>query len=455
MLRSKSIIARILWLHIIVVGGASILMPLMLYFLLVAETNSLHRQAMNEQADRVANHLTDSDGGWKLDLPEGLQDLFSEAYGRYAYAVIDDRGQVVFSSRSDRVPIFPDDRRLSTPAFLEMHQGNALIAGASIPTKVAGRPAWIEVAEDMSHRDVLTDDVVANFFPKVAWITLPILLVVLLIDAEVVRRSFRPVLLASKQASEIGPSRIDVRLPVASIPTEIRPLVEAVNQALDRLEHGFKIQREFSADAAHELRTPLTILRTRIDTLADRHVCELLRQDVESMTRTVGQLLETAELETIVVDPAARADLHAICAEVIGFIAPLALEQGKDIALSGSERPLWISGDAEMIARAVRNLVENAIKHSPADTSVEILLEDDGTIQVRDQGPGISASDREHLFRRFWRRDRTRSGSAGLGLAIVRQIVEAHNGTIGVENRPSGGAQMSVNFGRPGATPGA
>jgi signal transduction histidine kinase len=451
-LRFNSIIARILWLHLIVVGGASILMPLLLYFLLVAETNSLHRQAMSEQADRLAHHLAESAGGWKLDLPEGLQDLYSEAYGRYAFAVIDDKGRVVFSSRSDQAAIFSHDQHLSTAAFLETRRGSALISGVSIPATASGATAWIQVAEDMSHRDVLTDDVVANFFTGVAWITLPILLVVILIDAEIVRRSFRPVLLASRQASEIGPRRTDVRLPVTSIPSEIRPLVEAVNQALDRLEHGFNIQREFSADAAHELRTPLTILRARIDTLADRSVSELLRQDVESMSRTVGQLLETAELETIIVNPAAKTDLRAVCAEVVGFIAPLALDQGKDIALSGTEHPVWIGGDAEMIARAIRNLVENAIKHSPADCSVEVALEGDGTIHVRDQGPGISDSDREHLFRRFWRRDRTRSGSAGLGLAIVRQIVEAHNGTIGVENRSTGGAQFSVNFGRPDGT---
>ena len=451
MTKSGSIIARILWLHIVVVGGAAILMPLMLYMLLVEETSSLHRQAMREQADRIVHLLSAQDGRWRLDLTEGLRDLYSEAYGRYAYAVLDGAGRVVLSSRSDRSAIFPDDPRAPAPTFLETRRDRALIAGASIPANVSGQSAWIQVAEDMSHRDVLTDDVVANFFPTVAWITLPILLAVLVIDAEIVRRSFRPVLLASKQASEIGPRRTDVRLPLERIPNEIRPLVEAVNQALDRLEHGFKIQREFSADAAHELRTPLTILRTRIDTLPDRQLAGPLRADVEAMTRTVGQLLETAELETVVVEPAARTELRDICADVVGFLAPLALEQGKDIALAGAEHQVWIAGDAEMIARAVRNLVENAIRHSLPGTSVEVVLEEDATIRVRDQGPGIGESDREHLFRRFWRRDRSRTGGAGLGLAIVRQIVDVHGGTIDVTNRPAGGAEFSVNFGRPSA----
>jgi signal transduction histidine kinase len=452
-LKSSSIIARILWLHIVVVGGAAILMPLTLYFLLVAETDSLHRQSMREQADRIVHRLSVGDGDWRLDLTEGMRDLYSEAYGRYAFAIVDDGARVVLSSRGDHSAIFPDDPRAPQPTFLETRRGDALIAGASIPATVGGRAAWIEVAEDMSHRDVLTDDVVANFFPAVAWITLPILLAVLIIDAEIVRRSFRPVLLASKQASEIGPRRTDIRLSLAKIPSEIRPLVEAINQALDRLERGFKIEREFSADAAHELRTPLAILRTRIDTLPDKEIAGPLRKDVESMSRTVGQLLETAELETVVIDPAARAELRAICADVVGFLAPLALDQGKDIALSGAEHEVWISGDAEMIGRAVRNLVENAIRHTSSRGCVEVMVEEDGTIRVRDQGPGIVDDDREHLFRRFWRRDRSRSGGAGLGLAIVRQVVDVHGGTIGVENRPEGGAEFSVNFGPPITAP--
>jgi signal transduction histidine kinase len=280
----------------------------------------------------------------------------------------------------------------------------------------------------------------------VAWITLPILLIVLGIDVEIVRRAFRPVLQASRQASEIGPRRTDIRLPVEGIPDEIRSLVVAVNEALDRLEYGLRVQKEFAADAAHELRTPLAILRTRIDTLADKHVSELLREDVEAMSRTVAQLLEMAELETLHVDPADKADLHAVCAEVIEAIAPWAIAQDKTIALVGAELPVWIKGHAEMIARAIRNLVENAIKHTPAGASVEVVVEEDGTVRVRDEGPGVGENERELLFQRFWRRDRKRTGSAGLGLSIVRRIVEAHGGRVAVANRSTGGAEFSLHF---------
>ena len=124
------------------------------------------------------------------------------------------------------------------------------------------------------------------------------LLLLLAIDIGIFRKALLPLLEASEMAKKINPVRTDVRLSPENIPKEILPLVQAVNQALDRLEAGFRVQREFTADAAHELRTPLTILRSRVDTLADRGISKVLLQDIEGMTRIVSQLLDIAESET-------------------------------------------------------------------------------------------------------------------------------------------------------------
>jgi signal transduction histidine kinase len=276
------------------------------------------------------------------------------------------------------------------------------------------------------------------------------LLFLLAIDIVIFRRALRPLLNASELAKKINPRRTDIRLPPEEMPKEILPLVEAINQALDRLEAGFRVQREFTADAAHELRTPLTILRSRIDTLADRGISKALHKDIEGMARIVNQLLDIAELETFSIDPLEKADLRAISAEVAEFAAPLALAQGKNLALSGSEAPVWVSGNAEMLSRAIRNLIENAINHSPAGTTVEIVVEDSGMVRVLDEGPGIKEEERELMFQRFWRRDRRRTGGAGLGLSIVQRIAETHAATISVENRPTGGATFSLGFVRVG-----
>ena len=192
--------------------------------------------------------------------------------------------------------------------------------------------------------------------------------------------------------------------------------------------------------------TPLSILRTRVDTLEDQEAAKALHQDIEAMSRIVGQLLDIAELDAFTINPHELADLHAVCTEVAGFIAPLALEQGREIALIGSGTPVWVKGNAEMMKRAIRNLAENAIKHTPAQTVVEFVVEVGGTVSVLDQGPGISDEERELIFRRFWRRDRSQQGSTGLGLSIVQRTVELHGATITVENRSAGGAQFSIQF---------
>ena len=449
MLRFKSIISRIISLHVIAVGITSVFMPLALYWLLSSTAADLQHRALNEHADTIARYLrVDANGHWSLHLPAGLQELYSENYGRYSYAVLDDTGRVLFSSLDDRASIFPADRRAPEATYLETRRGNGLINGASVPVRIGDRNVWIQVAQDLEHRDVLIDDIVADFFLRVGWITIPILLFLLAIDIVIVRRALRPVLQASEMAETISPARTDVRLPAHAMPREILPLVNAVNQALERLEHGFRTQREFTADAAHELRTPLTILRARIDMLENPQVAQSLSEDIAGMSRIVNQLLDIAELESFVVNPEEKADLQSVAADVAAFIAPLALAQNKSVALTGAKGPVWIKGNSETLFQAIRNLAENAINHTPRGTVVELEVIEDGTVRVLDAGPGIAENERPLLFRRFWRRDRRRSGGAGLGLSIVARIVEAHSGSIVVENRAGGGAAFSLRFTR-------
>ena len=451
MISFKSIFSRIIFLHVIALVITAIFMPVVLYYFFKWAANDLHDQAMRDQADLVAHYLVlRGDGGWTLDLPPALQDIYSQAVGRYAYAVLDDTGRVLFSSLKDRSPIFSAAPRSSNVAYLETRRGNAAVSGVSLSKEADGRRVWVQVGEDLAHRDVIIDDIVADFFKRVGWITLPMLLFLLAIDIVIFRRALRPLVNASEMAKKINPKRTDVRLPPEEIPKEILPLVQAVNQALDRLEVGFRVQREFTADAAHELRTPLTILRSRVDTLADRGISKALHQDIEGMARIVSQLLDIAELETFSIDPAEKADLRAICAEVAEFAAPLALAKGKNIALSGSDASVWVNGNPEMLSRAIRNLVENAINYSPPGTTVEIVVESNGMVRVLDEGPGIKEDERELIFQRFWRRDRRRTGNAGLGLSIVQRIADTHAATISVENRPTGGANFSLSFARVG-----
>jgi signal transduction histidine kinase len=446
-LRFKSIISRIVILHVVVVVITSVLMSVALSWLLSYATDNIHNKAMQEQAISVGEHLgTGPDGHLELDLSSDLLGLYSQEYGRYSYAVIDDDGHVLFSSLKDQEVLFPADTRASAVEFLQHRRGNATVSGASVRKTVDGQAIWIQTGEDLTNRDVLIDDIVADFYKNVGWITLPILLVLLIADIAIFRRALRPLRQASEIAAGIGPARPGVRLPTDEIPREVRPLVSAVNQGLDRLEEGFRIQRDFTADAAHELRTPLSILRTRIDILQDQDMREDLRQNVEGMAHIVGQLLDIAELDALVVDPEERADLRSVAAEVAEFVAPLALAQGKDVALLGASEPVWVRGNTEMLTRAIRNLAENAINHTSVGSTVEFVVEGDGTVSVLDHGPGIPEDERNLIFRRFWRRDRRKQGSTGLGLSIVQRIAELHAATVTVENRCPHGARFSLKF---------
>jgi signal transduction histidine kinase len=222
--------------------------------------------------------------------------------------------------------------------------------------------------------------------------------------------------------------------------------VRAVNQALARLEAGFRAQREFTADMAHELRTPLAIMRARVDSVEDLPLRRSLETDIVNMTRTVNQVLDIAELEVFVVDGDSRADLQNVCADAVAFMAPLVVDSDRTIALTGAETPVWVHGHAEALFRAVRNLVENAIRHTPAGGAIEVDVAVDGTVRVLDEGPGVPLGERETIFKRFWRRDRAQPDSRGLGLAIVTRVAAAHGGTISVDDRPGGGAVFTLRL---------
>ena len=447
MLRFKSIISRIVFLHVVAVVITSILMSFALSWLLSYATDNIHDKSMQEQAVAVGEHLVArADGSLELDLPLDLMGLYSQAYGRYSYAVIDDRGRVLFSSLKGNAALFPADTRSGDVEFLQQRLGNATVSGASVKKAVGDKTVWIQAGEDLANRDVLIDDIVADFYGNVGWITLPILLALLIADIAIFRRALKPLRQASEIARDIGPTRTGLRLPTDEIPREVRPLVLAVNQALDRLEEGLRIQRDFTADAAHELRTPLSILRTRLDLLEDEQKGRALRQDVDRMAHIISQLLDIAELDAFVVDPQEKADLRAVAAEVAQFVAPLALAQGKNVALLGGTEPVWVKGNPEMLSRAIRNLAENAINHTAAGTTVEFVVEEDGTVSVLDHGPGVAEEERSLIFQRFWRRDRTKAGSTGLGLSIVQRIAELHSAKITLDDRRPTGARFSLKF---------
>ena len=442
----KSIISQIAALQIVAVLTASVAMPLALYLLLRASVDDLQNGALREHAALIGGRLKHSADGWSLNLPPDLEDTFAEAYGRYSYAVVDANNRTLFSSFAAGGSLLDDEQHSPQDRYITLPRVGATLAAIVAPRSIDGLPVWIQTAENISHRDVLVDDVVSQFFTSVGWITAPILLLLLLFEIAIVRIGLKPIMAASERASRIGPTTIDMRLPEEGIPGEILPLVRAINGALDRLEGRYKSQREFTANAAHELRTPLAILGAHIDLIGDNKISHALRQDIGMMNRLVEQLLNIAEVDALVVAADAVCDLHAVCGDVASYLAPLAVTQGKSLAVAGESGAVAINGDADFVGRAIRNLVENALAHTPAGTTVTIRVTREPAIHVSDFGPGVPLAERDLIFQRFWRRDRRGRNSFGLGLSIVTRIAAAHKGWVNVGDGPGGGAVFSLHF---------
>lgn len=186
----KSITRRIIFLHVIAISITSVFMPLALYLLLRSTAEDLQHRAFRENAELITRYLSqEPDASIELHLPPELATLFSAAYGRYVYSVVDASGRVLYSSLHGSKPVFNTTERGSYPEYLETKHQDALLSGASIPVKVGDRTVWVQVAQDLQHRDVLIDDIVAEFFGRVGWITIPILLSLLVIDVSIFRRA--------------------------------------------------------------------------------------------------------------------------------------------------------------------------------------------------------------------------------------------------------------------------
>jgi two-component system sensor histidine kinase TctE len=294
--------------------------------------------------------------------------------------------------------------------------------------------------------DQFVSAVLNEFLSSVAWICSIKDGLVLLFAIAGLRYGLRSLHEVSSAAAQIGPRHSGARLPLDTVPSELKPLIQAFNQALQRLDDGLVLQRRFTANAAHELRTPLAVLTAELEALEGNGNIARLREDAARMNRLVNQLLRAARLENIPLDVGGRVELNSVAAAAVAQLAPVAISEHKTLALSQAHVPVMISGNAEACADAVRNLIENAIGFTEPGTEVEVTVDVSGRLTVSDRGPGVPGEYRERIFERFWRGNCTPRPGAGLGLAIVREIMNAHHGHVLVGDNPGGGALFTLVF---------
>jgi signal transduction histidine kinase len=240
-----------------------------------------------------------------------------------------------------------------------------------------------------------------------------------------VHRVLAPLREASDAAASITPRNLATRLSLRGIPSEIKPLINAFNDALARLENGFAVQQQFLASAAHELQTPLTLIRGQIELQPEIEDKELLFHEIDLMARQVRQLLHLAEVSESQNYTFGEVNRVEVAQDVVSYLERKADKKQVKLRLDATvtQSPIWADRSALFIL--LKNIVENAINVSPANSVVSLIV-DNVSIQVRDEGPGIRQEYLPFLFKRFWRAPDAKHDGAGLGLAICKEIALAH-----------------------------
>ncbi|MBS0610698.1 MAG: sensor histidine kinase, partial [Proteobacteria bacterium] len=322
------------------------------------------------------------------------------------------------------------------------------------------------VAETRSKRSVLATEIIKGvMLPQFVILPLAVLLVWLALV-----RGIKPLhqleeRIRARKSDDLSP------LDHKAVPMEVAPLVDSVNDLLQRLQESMATQKRFLADAAHQLKTPLAGLRMQAD-LAQREgtSTEELKKSLQQIgrssiraTHTVNQLLALARAEGgSAVVQRQRLDLARLVIEVVEGSVPRAMDRHIDLGYDGAEPGtpgVWLDGNPTLLKELVRNLVDNAINYTPSgggqpgmvtarvlpDRLAHVVL-----VQVEDTGPGVPESERELVFQPFYRALGTEADGSGLGLPIVREIARQHGAEVLLEEvRPGAampGARFSVRF---------
>jgi signal transduction histidine kinase len=278
---------------------------------------------------------------------------------------------------------------------------------------------------------------------------LPILAILLFIIMPLayltVRRSLEPVRRLAQEAAMIEPGGGAMRLSERRAPVELLPLVIAINRSLDRIDAGFAAQRRFAGSVAHELRNPLAVIAARLERPVTENRVAEIRADLRGMARLVDQLLTVSELAGRHLRVDADVDLATVAREVAAKAAPQALNSGRHIAVEAPDWPVVVRGNVAAVATALRNLIDNAVRHSPPGGCVTVRVDErEPGLEVADQGPGIAAADRARIFEPFWRG--ATPGAAGLGLSIVKEMAELHGGGVSISDNLPNGTIFRIHF---------
>jgi len=410
----------------------------------------------------IADSVALVDGQWQVDLPYAALDLLAMApEDRVFYRVASAEGATI-TGYAD-LPKPPSPPRDGRPRLFDAVYRGEPTRFVAVSRSVAGPAtqgqAIVQVGQTRLAREALADDVVLRALVAIVALSLAALALVWI----GVHRALRPLEKLERDLSLREPS--DLKPVAGEVPLELDHLVGALNRFMARLAASNETLRAFMGDAAHQMRTPLAALRAQAQLALDeddpaeqRRSLVTIERNASHMSRLLNQLLSDAsaihrshlqQFETV--------DLAEVLHQALYESIPQAGPR-PEVRLAATGEPMRVRGDALLLREALKNLIDNALKHGRAPPGrdggpLQIALtaaEDPAwtVLTVADHGPGIAPADAGSVFERFARGRDAAAGGAGLGLAIVKRIVDSHGGRIDLSNRVGGGLVVTLRLPR-------
>jgi two-component system sensor histidine kinase QseC len=424
----RSLAARLLGTYVAALMLTTCFIACALWFRFSQDVSVMTQGQLREAAKLVHQGIRFDSAGLPVvvvQLPSDLSWLYHDFAADLKYRVLDVSGRVMISSEPDAVALTPSGQAFdSTRRSFTLVSGGETLQVRTEPVVHGTKTYYIQVA--ITERlaalarslaaHLLINDTVRFALASIALFTVAVYFTL--------HRVLMPLRETSAAAARIDAHSISMRLSTRNLPIEFLPVVEAFNLTLDRLENGYIVQRAFLAGAAHELKTPLALIRAQIDMegTTDR---EVLLRDLDLMARQVNQLLHLAEASETQNYVFEGVDAAAVTEDVVDYLRRLAELREVHVDIRCAPRIPALQADRGALFMLLKNLVENAIQHSPVGGIVAVTVDADH-ISIRDEGPGIAVDELPKLFTRFWRGRMRENDGAGLGLSICKEIAAAH-----------------------------
>ncbi|WP_343654140.1 HAMP domain-containing sensor histidine kinase [Paraburkholderia caribensis] len=427
-----------LWLTTVVALATSLtlLAALVVYVLDHYPEQTLGRREQMENARNVVGGIkfNEADMPTSVRLPAREAWLFQVAPTELKYRVLDAQGDVLLAStEADKHGPWLTDSSSAAGTIGHVVINGKRFSVATLQILRGQSVFFVQTAMSLRFVEALVSLKVKPI-PNIVRVIFFVAIIIFGIALPfTIHRVLKPLRDASDAAMHITPRYLKTRLSANGVPSEIKPLINAFNDALGRLEDGYIVQQQFLAAAAHELQTPLTLIRGQIELQPEIKDKDLLFRQIDLMSRQVRQLLHLAEVSEEQNFSFGDVNSVEVAQDVVAYLAWKADSKQVTMHIQEHTTSSMIWADKSAMFILLKNIVENAINASP-ENGVVLLTIDKGSIEVCDEGNGIPQAHLPHLFERFWRAPGAKYEGAGLGLAICKEIALAHDWRLTVSS---------------------